>query len=78
VKVRVARERERIIWRTKSTVKEMGGNDEDKYKNIHTINGRLAFDLKNAVFWDVTSCGCCKKRRFGGTQCLHHQINKNR
>jgi hypothetical protein len=23
--------------------------------------------VKNAVFWDVTSCGSCKNRRFGGT-----------
>jgi hypothetical protein len=23
--------------------------------------------LKNAVFWDVTPCGSCKNRRFGGT-----------
>jgi hypothetical protein len=22
---------------------------------------------KNAIFWDVTPCGCCKDRRFGGT-----------
>jgi hypothetical protein len=22
---------------------------------------------KNGVFWDVTSCGSCKNRRFGGT-----------
>jgi hypothetical protein len=23
--------------------------------------------LKNAVFWDVTPCGSCKKRRFEGS-----------
>jgi hypothetical protein len=23
--------------------------------------------LKNGVFWDVTSCGSCINRRFGGT-----------
>jgi hypothetical protein len=23
--------------------------------------------MKNGVFWDVTPCGSCKKRRFGGT-----------
>jgi hypothetical protein len=23
--------------------------------------------IRNAVFWDVTPCGTCKKRRFGGT-----------
>jgi hypothetical protein len=26
-----------------------------------------SFLLKNAVFWDVTPCGPCKNRRFGGT-----------
>jgi hypothetical protein len=29
--------------------------------------------LKNAVFWDVTPCGPCNSRRFGGTLRLHHQ-----
>jgi hypothetical protein len=28
--------------------------------------------MKNAVFWDVTPCGSCKNRRFGGTYPLHH------
>jgi hypothetical protein len=23
--------------------------------------------VKNGVFWDVTPCGSCKNRRFGGT-----------
>jgi E3 ubiquitin-protein ligase DOA10 len=26
--------------------------------------------MKNGVFWDVTPCGSCKNRRFGGTQHL--------
>jgi hypothetical protein len=26
-----------------------------------------AFIKKNGVFWDVTLCGSCKNRRFGGT-----------
>jgi hypothetical protein len=26
-----------------------------------------AATMKNGVFWDVTPCGCCKNRRFGGT-----------
>jgi hypothetical protein len=32
--------------------------------------------MKNAAFWDLTPCGSCKNRRFGGTYCLHHQGNK--
>jgi hypothetical protein len=34
--------------------------------------------MKNAVFWDVTLCGSCKNRRFGGTYRLHHKGDKNR
>jgi hypothetical protein len=26
-----------------------------------------AVTMKNGVFLDVTPCGCCKNRRFGGT-----------
>jgi hypothetical protein len=33
--------------------------------------------VKNAVFWDVTPCGCRKNRRFGGTYRLHHQGRRN-
>jgi hypothetical protein len=34
--------------------------------------------MKNAVFWDVTVCGSCNNRRFGGTHRLHQQGDKNR
>jgi hypothetical protein len=40
---------------------------------IQTLNhsneesGGLHKTLKNGVFWDVTPCGSCKNRRFGGT-----------
>jgi hypothetical protein len=27
----------------------------------------LFLHLKNGVFWDVTPCGSCRNRRFGGT-----------
>jgi hypothetical protein len=33
---------------------------------------------KNGVFCDVTPCGSCKNRRFGGTWPLLHQGDKNR
>jgi hypothetical protein len=39
---------------------------------------KLVKGLKNGVFWDVTQRGSCKNRRFGGTQCFHHQGDKNR
>jgi hypothetical protein len=34
--------------------------------------------MKNGVFWDVTPCSSCKKRRFGGIYRLLHQGDKNR
>jgi hypothetical protein len=34
--------------------------------------------LKSVVVWDVTPCGSCKNRRFGGTFRLHHQAGKKR
>jgi hypothetical protein len=34
--------------------------------------------MKNGVFWDVTPCGSFKNRRFGGTQRLLDQGDKNR
>jgi hypothetical protein len=34
--------------------------------------------MKNGVFWDVTPCGPCNNRRFGGTSRLLHQGDKNR
>jgi hypothetical protein len=27
----------------------------------------MVLTMKNGVFWDVTPCGSCKNRRFGGT-----------
>jgi NAD(P)-dependent dehydrogenase (short-subunit alcohol dehydrogenase family) len=32
----------------------------------------------NAVFWDITPCGPCNNRLFGGTYRLHHRSDKNR
>jgi hypothetical protein len=32
----------------------------------------MALNIKNAVFLDVTLCGSCNKRRFGGTYRLYH------
>jgi positive regulator of sigma E activity len=28
--------------------------------------------MNNGVFWDVTSCGSCKNRRFGGARVLRN------
>jgi hypothetical protein len=37
---------------------------------------RTTDHMKNAVFWIVTPCGFCKKRRFGRTYLLHHLDEK--
>jgi hypothetical protein len=36
-----------------------------------------AVTMKNAFFWDVTPCGSCKNRRFGGSCHLHLQGRKH-
>jgi hypothetical protein len=33
--------------------------------------------MTNAAFLDVTPCGCCKNRRFGGTYRLYDKCEKN-
>jgi hypothetical protein len=33
-------------------------------------------NTKDDIFWDVTQCGSCKNRRFGGTYRLYHQSEK--
>jgi hypothetical protein len=37
----------------------------------------MVVTMKNAIFWDVMPCGCCKNRCSGGTYRLHHQGDKN-
>jgi hypothetical protein len=37
-----------------------------------------AVTMKNCVFWDVSPCGSCKNRHFGGTQRILHQGDKKR
>jgi hypothetical protein len=45
---------------------------------IHVCQIQLPIQTpRNAVFWDVTPCGSCKNRRFGGTYRLHHRGGKN-
>jgi hypothetical protein len=41
--------------------------------NVVRFEVITAVTMKNSVFWDVTPCGSCKKRRFGGNYRLHHQ-----
>jgi hypothetical protein len=37
-----------------------------------SVSTRQGVHKKNGVFWDVTPCGSCKNRRFGGTYRLYH------
>jgi hypothetical protein len=41
-------------------------------KTQFVLHRRHITSLKNGVFWDVTPCGSCKNRRFGGTCRLLH------
>jgi hypothetical protein len=42
-----------------------------------TRGGYKLQEGSNIVFWDVTPCGSCKNKHFGGTYRLHHQDEKN-
>jgi hypothetical protein len=49
-----------------------GKSEEPKF--FVTLDGAIIFvpmkagsEMKKGVFWDVTPCGSCKNRRFGGT-----------
>jgi hypothetical protein len=44
------------------------------YKNFLS---KECYSMKNAVIWDMTPSGSCKNRRFGGTDRLHHQGERN-
>jgi hypothetical protein len=47
---------------------EFKSNESFKYvRNDVRIEAFKAVTMKNGVFWDVTPCGSCKKRCFGGT-----------
>jgi hypothetical protein len=38
-----------------------------QYRNCVRFEDLTAVTMKNGVFWDVTPCGSCENRRFGGT-----------
>jgi hypothetical protein len=41
------------------------------------VDLRIILKVKNAVFWDMTPCGSCKNRRFGGIYFHYHKGKKN-
>jgi hypothetical protein len=51
----------------KIQVKPVQGKDTNMYMNYVRFGVFTAVTMKNGVFWDVTPCGSCKNRRFGGT-----------
>jgi hypothetical protein len=60
---------------SQSSASKTRSNNELAFGGVTTQ--KLIIFLKNAVFWDVTPCGSCKNRRFGGTYYLHHYGEKN-
>jgi hypothetical protein len=52
----------RLSCLTPTQQDELGLTRVQKFFCFHAI-----YLLKNCVFWDVTLCGSCKNRRFGGT-----------
>jgi hypothetical protein len=37
----------------------------------------MTVTMKNVVFWDVTPCGSCKNRHFGGKHRHHIKVERN-
>jgi hypothetical protein len=68
--------------RGSSTLVPISAGTVPKYTGTAFLHVRFevltAVTMKNGVFWDVTPCGSCKSRRFGGTYSLLHQGDKNR
>jgi hypothetical protein len=48
------------------------------YDTVCSMNIYAEYQLKTAIFWDVTLCGSSKNRRFGGTYRLNHHGDKKR
>jgi hypothetical protein len=41
---------------------------QDRHQLLHVrFEDFMVMTMKNAIFWDVTPCGSCKNRHFGGT-----------
>jgi hypothetical protein len=75
-----------ILWSTDDLVFlfHIGLSGGHPYRSPNSLSSCIRFEvftavtMKNGVFWDVTPCGSCKNRRFGGTWLLLHQGDKNR
>jgi hypothetical protein len=47
------------------------------WKILVRVEVFTAVTMKNAVVWDVTPCGSCKNRPFGGTSVLTRATRRN-
>jgi hypothetical protein len=46
---------------------ERGGKNVGYWWELGKERATKKNKIRNGVFWDVTPCGSCKNRRFGGT-----------
>jgi hypothetical protein len=60
------------VWYWKEKVWGLIGSEVEHVM----FRSEIQYDMKNDVFWNVTSCGSCKKRRFGGKCRRYHQGGK--
>jgi hypothetical protein len=71
-----------IEWGVVNWIDLIPDRDRSRVLVNNVMNVRFevftAVTMKNGDFWDVTPCGSCKNRRFGGTWRLLHQGDKNR
>jgi hypothetical protein len=49
------------------------GNNLVQRFQIQHWHWKVYMHMKNYVFWDMTPCGSCKKRRFAWTHRFHHK-----
>jgi hypothetical protein len=66
---RVVKEKVYENMRLKMSGKGMRGSRRKRQLKSNYVRFEVstAVTMKNAVFWEVTPCGSCKNRRFGGT-----------
>jgi hypothetical protein len=55
------------------TQTQLRGRLSDDESRLVRFQVSTAVTMKNSVFWNVTPCGSCKSRRFGGACRLHLQ-----
>jgi hypothetical protein len=58
-----------LIWAAVSVIEQCWVNINrgwETFRDSIRFEVFAAVTMKNATFWDVTLCGSCKNRRFGG------------